>query len=452
MKLFKTVKPLLTWKEPSFFAARTRDRRGWLRRGVLALIIFAAMMLGFSADKNRGRRANFSWAGGVLVSALIGVFLTSLLDAPDLNREITISEDSISSFGNAGTAISMSTWALHDVLWVRLIPPEEFGRTFGAMEFLTRRVRVRLGVPASMSMPRIAEVLHAQGINVTLSVWKPGEAGAGPKSDREADAPTPAAMPTASARVERLGEGDDGRILRPFHFRLALAMYLGPLVATVIPGLALMGYMIYRLKIAREPATLADAAAGLAGLFLFFGGFWFTQRFGNFLPAHYLRAVARSIIELRPEALFDPRDPEAVCVEVIPRANWSKPMIRTATDMGLLKVDSLARCLLFEGDHERWRIPAASLISAEVESFRPASHVEGREGGEIYFVAAIRANVGGQVWENAVSKFHVELRPKTNRLREANAIAIRDSIRELSPTGLGPTRDTEGRIGELRSR
>ena len=144
------------------------------------------------------------------MSAFIGVFLTSLLDAPDLNRQITITDESINSFGNAGEHISMSTWALRDVLWVRLIPPEELGRSFGAMDFLTRRVRARVGVPASMSMARIADVLHAQGIRVTLAGWEPGDPEAGRRSDIGDDAPTPAAMPAASARVERLGEGKPG--------------------------------------------------------------------------------------------------------------------------------------------------------------------------------------------------------------------------------------------------
>jgi hypothetical protein len=114
MKLLKTARPLLTWKEPTLFAARTRDRRGWLRRAALALLIASVMMIGFAAEKNRGRQPNFSWAGAVLTSAFIGVFVTSLLDAPDLNREITISDDSISYFGNAGEYLSMSTWALRD--------------------------------------------------------------------------------------------------------------------------------------------------------------------------------------------------------------------------------------------------------------------------------------------------------------------------------------------------
>ncbi len=377
-----------------------------------------------------------SWAGGVLISALIGVFLTSMLDAPDFRRQITITDDGISSIGVAGAHVSMGTWALRDVLAVRLIPPEEFGRSFGAMEFRTHRYGVRLGVPASMSMTRIADVLHSQGIPVLLAGWEPMDPEAVVRPELAVEAPAPAAMPSASARVERLGEMEAGRILSPFHFRLALSMYLGPLAAAVIRGILICGYAIYRVKILRAPATVADAGEIFAGLGLILGGFWFTQRFGNFLPAHYLRAVARSVIELRPEAPFDPRDPEAVCVDVIPRANWGKPMMRNATDMGLLKVDPLSRCLLFEGDQERWRIPAASLVSVGVESYRPAGYVEGQQGGEIYYMTVIRANVGGEVWENAVSTFHVELRPKTNRLREANAMAIRDRIGELRPAAL----------------
>src|SRR5215210_6041672 len=118
MKLFKMARPLLTWNEPILFAARTRDRRGWMLRGLLALFIAGVMMFGFYADRNWGRGPRFSIAGGVVFAAFIGVFLTALLDVTDLNRQITISDDSISSFGNAGTHMSMSTWALRDVLWV----------------------------------------------------------------------------------------------------------------------------------------------------------------------------------------------------------------------------------------------------------------------------------------------------------------------------------------------
>ena len=446
MTLFKRTTTLLTWQEPPLFAARMRDRRGWILRGLLALVIFAAMMAGFYADKHWGGRGpKFSTPGAVLLSAFIGVFLTSILDAPDLNREITISDDNINAFSNIGTHMSMSTWALRDVLWVRLIPPEEFGRSFGAMEFQTRRQWVRIGVPASLSMRRIAEVLHSQGIRVTLAGWQPSQAepttaaGDGNATTAPAPAamPAPTAMPVVSARVEPLDEGEAGQILTPFRLGLGLTMALGPLVVAVIVGLGLCGYTIYRVKIVGGPATMTVAAAGLGGMGLIFAAVWLTSRFGNLVPALYLRAAARSVISMRPRAVLDPRDPEAIYVDVIPRANWGKAMIRNATDTGLLAVDEFSRCVLFEGDQQRWKIPAASLISAEVESYRPAGHVEGRDG-ENFYVTVIRARVGGDVWEAPVSKCHVELRPKNNRLRETNALALRDRIRALMPTGLGP--------------
>src|SRR3954453_2014806 len=99
MKLFKTARTLLTWQEPPLFAARTRDRRGWVLRGALALFICAVMLFGFYADRNWGGRGpKFSIAGGIAFAAFIGVFLTAILDAPDLNRQVTITDDSISSF------------------------------------------------------------------------------------------------------------------------------------------------------------------------------------------------------------------------------------------------------------------------------------------------------------------------------------------------------------------
>jgi hypothetical protein len=441
MALLRRARVLLTWKEPWLFAARTRDRRGWFARGALAAIIFAVMLAANNADRIRGRGGpRLGTPGAILFSAFIGLFLTAMLDAPDLNREITISDDNINAVGVAGTHVSMSSWPLHDVLWVRLLPPQELGRSYGAMEFFTRRYRVRLGVPASSSMGRIAEVLHGQGIRVVLPGWQPVESG----TEHEASAGTaaaaaaPSAMPFATARIERLGEGEAGQILTPGRLRLSVFMALGPLVVLLAVGLGACGYVVYRAKFLNAAVSAADGVAAIGGMGLIMFAFWFTNRLGNLVPMRWLRAVARSAIEMRLNAVLDPRDPEAEFVEVIPRTNWGKSMTRQSIDTGLLKVDELSRMVLFEGDQERWRIPGLSLMSAEVESYRPASYVEGQQGGEVYFVTVIRANVRGEVWEAPVSKNHVELRPKTNRLREANALALRDRIRAIMPLGVRP--------------
>jgi len=442
MGFFKRSRQLLSWREPIFFSARTRDRRGWMLRGLLALVIFSAMMFGFYAQKHWGKKGpKFSVAGGVLLSAFIGVFLTATLEAPDMNREATIYDDQITSFGNAGTHMSMSTWPLRDVAFVQLIPPEEFGKPFGAMVIQTRRGQGRVGVPRHLPMRRIADVLHRQGVSVILNGWQPPEPE--PKVEPHAPPPPPDVMPMTSARVERLDEGEAGQIISPFNYRLGMTMALGPFLVSLIVGLAGCAYAIYWIAFVKGPAPLHPAIAGFGGLGLIVFGLWFTGRFGNLAPSLYLLRVAKSVIEMRPGAVLNPRDPDVIYIDVIPRANWGKAMLKSFSDTGLLKVDELSRTILFEGDLERWRIPAASLISAEVESYRAAGSVEGQQQVETFYVAVIRANVGGSVWEAPVSKCHVEFRPKDNRLREENAIALRDRIRAIMPSGPGAARPAQ---------
>jgi hypothetical protein len=438
MGIFQADKTLLTWQEPFLFAARTRDRRGWTWRGVLALVIFIGMMLAFAAERNWGaRRRNFSLAGATALSAVIGLFLTAMLDATGLNRQITISKQRITAFGNAGHHVSMENWSLSNVHWIRLWRPPDFQRTFGAMDIQTSRGLHRVGVPAKMSMSRIADALHHEGVRVILSDWEPApEPTAAPVSRREGLA-VPEATTTASARIERLPEYESSRILSPFHFRFALTLSMGPFVVALIAGIGLLGYGIVQTMILRRPASLADAATIVGGIGLLVGGFWYGLRLSNLVPSLYIFSVARSVIGQRPGTQFDPTDSEVVYIDVIPRANWGKVLLRHFSDTGLLKVDALSRAILFEGDLERWRVPISSLRSVAVESYRPAGHVEGQEGGERYFVTVIRANVNGESWEAPVSKCHVEFRPKNNELREANAHALCDRIRALDPARLG---------------
>jgi hypothetical protein len=153
-----------------------------------------------------------------------------------------------------------------------------------------------------------------------------------------------------------------------------------------------------------------------------------------------MRGAARSVVAFRAGALFNPEDPDVVFVSVVPRANWGKLMLNQATDVGFLKVDRASRCLLFEGDMQRWRIPAGSLVSVAVESYVPLGKTEGppREHEphqERYYLTVIKALVGDDEWEAPVSKAPAEWRPRTNQLREANAAALRDSIRDLLPSG-----------------
>lgn len=437
MKLFSRT--LLRWNEPLLFAARVRDRQGWATRGLLALAIFAAMMFGFFADQKWGaRRARVPLAGAIVLSAFIGVFLTSLLDAPGLNKEVSIDEERISVFGNAGTVHSHANWKLKDVLRVRLYTPQEFSRSFGAMLVVTERGSAWLGVPAKVPAQRIAETLTRLGVEVILPGWEPA-----PEEERSPHAtatPTLVATPTATARVETLDEQQVGQIQTPSRRKLAMAMEIVPLLVPLSALLGLVGLVAYRLLVTRGLVPVVDLAAGGGGLALLVGGLWIAGRYGSLAPALFMRAAARSVIELRPDALLNPRDPDAVFVSVVPRANWGKVMLNQSTDVGFLKVDPSSRCLLFEGDRERWRIPAQSLVSVGVESYVPLGKTEAPTGEgeghqERYFLTVIQARVGEALWEAPVSKAPVEWRPRTNKLREDNAVALRDRVRDLLPSG-----------------
>ncbi len=431
MKLFSFAKTLLTWQEPILFNARIRDRRGWILRGILAGVIALVMFGAMQAEAFGPRgKARFSIPGGLALSAFIGVFLTSLLDAPDLNRSVTIDEKSISVFGNAGTVTSMINFKVGDILAVLLTPPEETGRPFGIMQVLTNKGTGVIGVPRKVPMAKVADAVHRLGVPVQLAGWVPPDPAA--VATPYAPPPAPSEMPSMSARVEKLPEGEIGKIMTPARTGIALTMALTPLVLTVLPGLGLIGYGLYQWLVGG--VRFLDTAPYLGGGFaLIVVGFWFTLRYANFAPSIYLRGTIRNEIEMRPNAVLDARDDDLWYVDVIPRINWGKAMVKEFSDTGFLKVDDRSRCVLFEGDQERWKIPAASLISAAPESYRPANAPADQDGGEVFWVAVVRANVDGEVWEAPLSKCHTEFAPKTSAVRQRNAEALCEAIRGLRP-------------------
>jgi hypothetical protein len=69
----------------------------------------------------------------------------------------------------------------------------------------------------------------------------------------------------------------------------------------------------------------------------------------------------------------DPDGPEAIFVEMVPRRHWARAnrMLETAGDLGFLRIDAGRGLLLFEGDRERYQIPAGAILGCEVEQVEP---------------------------------------------------------------------------------
>ena len=68
--------------------------------------------------------------------------------------------------------------------------------------------------------------------------------------------------------------------------------------------------------------------------------------------------------------MVDPDAAAARFVEIVPKSNWDvRGLPENATDVGFLAFDFQARILLFEGDRERYRIPAGALIDFRQDSY-----------------------------------------------------------------------------------
>jgi hypothetical protein len=76
-----------------------------------------------------------------------------------------------------------------------------------------------------------------------------------------------------------------------------------------------------------------------------------------------LKVVKREFAR-RTGCLVQPSDADALFVEIVPKLNWGKMVLESASDVGSLRVDKRRREILFEGNKERWRIPAAATVSA----------------------------------------------------------------------------------------
>jgi hypothetical protein len=125
----------------------------------------------------------------------------------------------------------------------------------------------------------------------------------------------------------------------------------------------------------REGIDDADKSKTTFAIILFlFGIFIFaillTIRLMVGTRSHWLRHIARSEVNRRPNKSVNPDAPGVRFVEVVPKSNWSdKTLVENATDVGFLAIDFQSGCLFFEGDNERYQIPAKAIVKCEQDSY-----------------------------------------------------------------------------------
>jgi len=125
----------------------------------------------------------------------------------------------------------------------------------------------------------------------------------------------------------------------------------------------------------------------------------------------------------------DPDDPRAIFVEIVPRRNWGRVMADTASDVGILLIDSERGEIVYEGDNERFRIPARAIISCAVEK-----SVVGAEGqnGSVQYLTVIRASHPSILWEVPLIYRWIRWRLK-KKDKAAGAEEMRRLIMSITP-------------------
>lgn len=236
---------------------------------------------------------------------------------------------------------------------------------------------------------------------------------------------TVAERSAAVAQIEAVPEPYGGKVLTRGHLTVGTVIALSPLMVVITGGVLIwLGTTLMNQSILRALTT------GFAGFALIIAAVCVLAWYGDFLPSRYLYRLTRREFAQRPDCLVDPDDPEAIYVEIVPRAHWSKVMMDTASDMGFLKVDPRRREILFEGDKERYRIPAEAVESCDVEAFTAPMD---QQGTTVYQMAVLRARTPDGLWEAPLSRRHIAAKKRNNAVREEQADELQRLMCSILP-------------------
>jgi hypothetical protein len=236
-------------------------------------------------------------------------------------------------------------------------------------------------------------------------------------------------------RFQRIRPDETGRVLdrrriRRFYFLMLPALV--PVLMVVAGAIIIWGLDL------PDGTLIGGSLIGL-GIVLFIGYCVYETYLIGFFPARcYLRWL-RERIDRRPDAIVPAADPDAFFVQIIPRENWTVAMGENAGDVGLLRIDPTRRELRYEGDLERWTVPAECVRSFRVRSFTPPS---GMAALNKYTVLMLVVELpDGDTWETPLACHPIHFEFWTPAKRRRGAELLRDCIGNLVEPQRWPTVD-----------
>jgi len=172
-------------------------------------------------------------------------------------------------------------------------------------------------------------------------------------------------------RIQRLKPDESGRVLDRRRIRRFYFLMLPILVPILMTGAGAV--LAWGVEVRNGEAigiALMVVGGGLFLLYCIYESFFI----GVYPARCYLRWL-RERIDRRPNAIVTSDDPDAFFVQIIPREKWTVSMGENAADVGLLVVDTKKDELRYEGDLERWTVPADCIRSFKLRSFTPPNGV-----------------------------------------------------------------------------
>jgi hypothetical protein len=417
MKLISATQ--MAWSEPYFFLIRLREPWGWRRRGLIGMAVATVMFLAIQFT-GQGRLGALEAIG---VSLACGAVILLLLDAGNIQREVTIKEDCI-IYNSVGVTHWMGSFKLPDIHQIHLMRPEDWNRPWGAMLIRTADDGFLLGIPNKIELETVANVLHRLGVQVQLEGWTPSETDTRMQVMQEIEFSQEAAAQSGPARIWPVG-ADEGRLSPPLHTAVAFVLALGPLVAALF---GLIGAGVY---IAMNWSALGGLEIGLilgGALAVLVIAFIYLALIGQFLAARYQIGVARTVLRSRTQVCVQGADDDLIPVEVFDRCAWTSSIIKSS-DFGFLQIDSGRQALKFEGNKNRWEIPAGALVACRIEEAIVGS--EGNPGAEKRYYVVLALDHVGAPWEAGLVRSRTELGNDNSQSRYERAEALFGRISKL---------------------
>jgi hypothetical protein len=322
-----------------------------------------------------------------------------------------------------------------DELQIDYLPNEPDSPVFLSLALVTNATNAKKVRRKSVIQRRVLTAEQAAALATAISI---PHARFGPDDGRRQAGEAASDVP--AGRVFELPDAEAWQILSRGTIYRAAFVQLSPLLLGLgaAAALGVAAYMHWGdwNDVVRGVVVAAGIAAPVAAVV-------YLLRYEEILPALYFLRKARVVIQARAEPVVEADDPDAAFVEHVPRANWHRLMMKNATDIGLFKVDARRRVLLFEGDRERWVIPAEGVLSCEVEEFTELGQEENK--CNLHAVVVLTANVDGRVWEAPIQPRPTAFACWRAPERRRKAAELCATVRAVLPGAEMPPRSTPSR-------